>query len=448
MGAVRVRWAWIRRIFCRDRGMRRGQALVLVLIAIPCVMGMAALSVTVGTVYVARSNLQNAVDAAALAGAQEMTSGDSSAPGDQSYVIAQNDGSAEHGCVSTLPSSCGLTLSAIPSTVVATATESVPGTFASLFGIKHFTVRAVAVASYGPGAPFDYAVFQGDSNPADSPLSLNGNDQIGLASGATGQASIHSNNAARVVGNVQVQGACTAADGVTLTGNVGCGSVDDSSPDIPMPNYTTLAVTAPPATTTIGSSSNPVGYSFSGNTTLTGNWLVYGNVTLSGNVSGPGTLVVYGNVTITGNVAGPATLVVHGAVNLAGNLNGQTDVYAYGTVTVSGNSSGTGSITAIGGGITLNGNVSMTPGSTGVGLALTALPPPNSPTTTEDITINGNDTVYGAVYAPAGTITMNGNDNVYGAVVGNRVRLNGNNDVYYDPGQLSEVPFAQVALVR
>lgn len=49
-----------------------GQALVLVAIAMTVLIGLTALVIDVGTLYVTRSKLQNAADAAALAGAQDL----------------------------------------------------------------------------------------------------------------------------------------------------------------------------------------------------------------------------------------------------------------------------------------------------------------------------------------------------------------------------------------
>lgn len=143
---------------------RRGQVLPLITVALPLMIGLAGLSLTVGTVYFEQEKLQNAVDAAALAGAQEMNTADPSAPGDQASLVTQDDARATHVVVKiqTTP----------PHTVRAQAQAQVPGTFAALFGIKTFTVTVTvqAVASYGAGQPFDYAVFQGDPQAANPGL--------------------------------------------------------------------------------------------------------------------------------------------------------------------------------------------------------------------------------------------------------------------------------------
>ena len=131
---------------------RLGQVLPLIAIALP--LFIAGLALTLSTVYFGQAKPQNAVDAAALAGAQEMNSSDLNAPGDQASLVTQDDPAATHIVLTTLTN---------PSqTVMASAQAQVPGTFAALFGIHHFTVKALARASYGTGAYFNYAVFQGD----------------------------------------------------------------------------------------------------------------------------------------------------------------------------------------------------------------------------------------------------------------------------------------------
>jgi Flp pilus assembly protein TadG len=60
-------------------GNRRGSALVLVVILLPCLMAILALAVDLGTLYTAKSQLQAAVDASALAGASGLSKGNDEA---------------------------------------------------------------------------------------------------------------------------------------------------------------------------------------------------------------------------------------------------------------------------------------------------------------------------------------------------------------------------------
>ncbi len=296
---------------------RRGQSLVIVLLILPLLIGVAALAVSVATWYNAQARLQNAVDAAALAGAQAVSQGDVNAPGNQASWVTRNDPSAQDVSVALLPHT--------PFTVQAQATVMVSGTFAALFGEWTVPVTATARASYGPYGPFVYAVFQAASGTTDAPLTFNGDDDITPYGNTLSAANVHSNDGVILNGNVTIQGACTAAGSITNNGSATCtqGLVPHSSL-LPLPTWTSQALTQQ-ATTTYGTPNNPTGLTVNGATTVSGNWLVYGSVTLNGDITGPG------------------------------------------------------SVTAIGGSITVNGS-DVSGGSNGLGVCLAALPAANDPT--------------------------------------------------------------------
>jgi hypothetical protein len=363
---------------------RQGQVLPLIAIALPLLIGLAGLSLTVGTVYFGQAKLQNAVDAAALAGAQEMNTGDAKAPGDQASLVTQDDSAATHIVLKTLTNP--------PHTVMATAQAQVPGTFAALFGIHHFTVKAQARAAYGAGAPFNYAVFQGDPHAGDPPLRIHGANIIAPIMG-TGGADVHSNDNVKLDGATIVQGACSAVGTVTVNGAGSCSQGQTSGAStIAMPNWSTSTLVQN-ATQVIGSPQNPQGYTFNGAAQFQGRWVVFGNVKISGAINGPGSIV------------------------------------------------------AIGGSITIEGAASF--GTTqGQGVCFAALPPASSPQTPENITIQGAHSMTGVLYAPTGTITLGGADIIQGSVIGYRVSLGGAGIIEYDPTQQAIVPVHQVALIQ
>ncbi|PSR23841.1 MAG: hypothetical protein C7B43_19760 [Sulfobacillus benefaciens] len=390
-------WAWLKP--------RRGQVLPLIAIALPLLIGLAGLSLTVGTVYFGQAKLQNAVDAAALAGAQEMNTGDARAPADQASLVTQDDSAATHIVLKTLTNP--------PHTVMATAQAQVPGTFAALFGIHHFTVKAQARAAYGAGAPFNYAVFQGDPHAGDPELILNGNTHVTSPAGSG--ADVHSNNDLLLNGNPSVEGSCSGNPFATINGNGSCqGGLIASAPEIAMPQWTIPEVT-PPGATVIGSPSNPVGDTVNGRNTLNGNYVIYGN------------LVINGHATVLGHY-----------------------LVEDGSITVNGNATVQGSLTVFGGGIVLNGNVTQSQGGTLALAAFTAnhqpVVPPNS-SGPGSIVLNGNVKVNSILYAPDNAIVLNGNVTVNGAVVGYADTLNGNIIVNYDSAAINAVPVHQVALI-
>lgn len=166
-----------------------GQSLVLVAVMGISLLGFAGLGVSVATIDLVKSGLQNAVDAAALAGAQVASVGGSASS--ESTLITQNDSGAK-GSVSVDPNN--------PSHIDATATKVISGGFAALFGFPTFTISAQSVAKYWPGAPFQYAVFQGSTNQ-NQPLTFNGNDAVQYVGGSSGgSANVYSNGDTTVKG--------------------------------------------------------------------------------------------------------------------------------------------------------------------------------------------------------------------------------------------------------
>lgn len=375
-----------------------GQTLILMLAALGIVITMVAVSLTVGTLYIAKTRLQNAVDAAALAGAQvAAVAGQSALAPGEANLIAQE-----------VPGAVGqLSVEQEQRMVTANARVTVPATFAAIVGISHFTVRSRALASYGPGAAFNYAIFQGDPDPSNPSLTIHGHDSV--------IGSVHSNNNLDLTGNLNISGSCGGAPRVTSTGNGSCGGgFIQNAPEVPMPQWTPTEAT-PSNATIYGSPSDPTGFTLTAQNDQTGNAIIYGNLTVTGGAAISGHYLVYGNVTLNG----------HGGITGDG-----------------------GSITAYNGSITLNGDVSSSALSS-AGIALATLNSTGQPDPSVDsITVNGNGRVTGALYAPNGQITVNGNVKIKGQVIGYRVLINGSTTVNYSNATLAAVPVHQPVLVQ
>ena len=393
---------------------REGQALILVALMLPLLLGLAGAGVTVGTVYYSQAKLQNAVDAAALAGGRALfTQGNASAVNSQSTIVSQNDPTANNISVTVSPSN--------PNVVVATANASAPGSFASLFGHPTFLIKAKAEAEVGPGSPFNYAIFQGDTHASDPALTLNGSDTV-TSSTNQNNANVHSDNNLDLTGSVRVVGSCSANPTVTLTGTANCAAgVIQSAPEIPMPQWTPAEV-SPQNATTIGSPENPVGMTINRGSSASGNYIVYGNLTIDGNSNVTGHyLVEDGNITI------------HGSSQIAGSL-----------VTFGGGIWLSGTVTQSGGGalalaaFTKNGTISPD---------ATAHETGNSPTPGA-IILSGNVTVNSALYAPDSYILATGTDTINGSVVGYRVNSTGTVSVLDNPEENSALPVQQVTLIQ
>jgi hypothetical protein len=388
---------------------RQGQVIPLIAIALPVLIGMAGVSLTVGTVYFAQAKLQNAVDSAALAGAKEMTTQDANAPGDQTTLVTQDDAAATQVSVvsQTTP----------PGTVLATATATVPGTFAAIFGYKTFTIHAQAVAQYGPGPAFDYAIFQGSNS---TPLTFNGGGNH-----VTG--SIHSNNGIVFSGGGnKVTGAVDASGAVTQNGGGNSfGQVLQNQASIGMPQWTVPQLS--PSNSTVVQGPYTITGTVNGNIIVDGNATIGGGVTINGSIETIGGSLTFkgGGDTVTGNVTtngGSVTFdgggnVIDGyLIAVGGNIKNNGGGVSFG------NPSGILTVAAfsqngVGGSITWNG---------------------------------GGNAETGVVYAPDGTITFNGGGNSFtGSIVGDQVTFNGGGSpVVWKQSALQNIPDQQVALIQ
>lgn len=121
----------------------RGQSLVLWALAMIPMLGFAGLAVNVGLVYFEKGQLRNAVDAAALAGAQIAAQTQTGTPDLTAArnLITTNDPYAKTVSASVQQSG---------NNVVSVAQQNVNGGFAALFGIHKFSMQASATAAIYP----------------------------------------------------------------------------------------------------------------------------------------------------------------------------------------------------------------------------------------------------------------------------------------------------------
>ena len=148
----------------RDRVTRRsdqrGQSLVLVVISLTVLLGMAALVLDLGLGWYAKRQLQASVDAAALAGAQELPSSANAVARAHEYIL-KNPTRGVDGVQDTIVTKC---LASAPgcapvNAVQVSAKGNADTAFARIFGINSMTVGAKATACQPCGAkPLDIMV--------------------------------------------------------------------------------------------------------------------------------------------------------------------------------------------------------------------------------------------------------------------------------------------------
>jgi len=119
----------------------RGQVLVTVAAGMTLLLGMAAITVDAGTLYLQRQRLANAVDAAALAGAQELPARPALAYQQAMAYAEQNGCSPEEVVVQIAPSNKKITV---------TAQRQIPLFFARTLGHQTASVSAQATAAVSP----------------------------------------------------------------------------------------------------------------------------------------------------------------------------------------------------------------------------------------------------------------------------------------------------------
>ncbi|MCF8010967.1 MAG: hypothetical protein K9L17_10195 [Clostridiales bacterium] len=134
----------------------KGLAIVIVSAAMTAIMGVTALVVDIGTLYLARNQLVNACDAAALAGAWELPDG---SPG----LTAKN-----YLEMNTDPQNMQITVDTANNQIKVKASEEVELIFARVLGFNSGQVSANVKADRGRMPPLaDYALF---SKSSEDPL--------------------------------------------------------------------------------------------------------------------------------------------------------------------------------------------------------------------------------------------------------------------------------------
>lgn len=299
-----------------------GQAFVLIALLMVVLMGFAALGVDVGSAYFTKERLQNAADAAALAGAKDLSN--LTTAEDTAVLYAGKNGmkatvnnTAALGDKVSAKAGYGGDLNKIE----VVCTRTVKYSFAGALGFKQTDVSARAVAQKTAGLPaeFGYAVFSGSK---DKPLHVGKNNDT-----ATG--SIHTNNTLYIDGNNNiVTGACEGLTGVVVDkpSKNDLGSIKEKTGTtyIDMPtdfkDELLAKVTAAPI--------HLIGNQVLGGSKLDLSSSIYveGNVIIQGNqLAGKGFIYATGNITIDGN-----------GIDMASSTDA-VFIYSEKNVTISGN---------------------------------------------------------------------------------------------------------------
>ena len=293
---------------------QEGQLLVIAALAMVLLVGLLALAIDGGNAYAQRRAMQNAADAAALAGAHALRDGGNVQAAIYEYAGRNGvDGPANiaWSYIDEEEEHVG---------VVATTTITFSTFFAGVLDVPSMSASASAAARLVGGSSFDWALFAANLNE-DQAISVDGN-------GVRVEGNIHSNGGIYINGNnTTVDGGTESVRYFSLDGNnntlgspfelteSGGYKVSGGNNSYPAPSYTANAVEVPQYNLSDYGPGKPDwvhetdwhyhsgNWSFSqNNKTLTGLYYVEGNITLSGNnLSGHATFVATGNITLDAN---------------------------------------------------------------------------------------------------------------------------------------------------
>lgn len=374
-----------------------GQVIVLAALLMVVLMGFAALAIDVGMVAFTKGKLQNAADAAALAGAHELPNEGKAKT--EAIKYAELNGVEKINTTATTPYKYD-TNKEDPNRIEVVCTKIVQYSFARVLGFDNVEISARAVALKGGtvgGPAFDHAIFSGNPNYV---LNLSGNSEI------TG--SVHSNYKINMSGNSDVNGSVKCVSDFTMSGNTKITGTCQAA-KITRSGNTSIGKTVESPAPVIAMAED-----FSD--------LIKSAADAAG-------IMQNGNMTISGNKTINTPIYIKGDLRISGNstLDFTSPIYVDGDITISGNFTYPGSCIFATGNIVMSGNNNA----------------PNSKvliySKNGNITISGNAQPNGVVFAPKGNISISGNA-IHGRVIGDTVTLNGNYSVTSGADDLDVLP--------
>jgi Flp pilus assembly protein TadG len=367
------------RIVSSNTSLRRGTAAALVALSLPILMGVAALALDAGLLFIQRRQAQTMAEAVSTAAAYQLYLNSSNTSGATAAATAL---ASKYGVTPTvnIPPTTGIFANK-PGYVQVSITTSSPRVFSALWGAGTMSAMASAVAGSGT-VPYSTAAIL-VLNPTGTSVTLSGSTQVTAKNGSiivdsTSSAAIVSSGTPSITapvldlsGKISFSGSNPNKATVTDTGQ----------PNTPDP----LAGIAAPSSSGMTVQSNS-GISLSGSTSRTLSPGVYnGGITLSGSASvtlSPGAYYING-----------------GGINMSGSSSiSGAGVFIYNT--------GGGAINLSG-----SGNVSLSPMSIGPYTGITVFQDRSS-TTGATLSGSGNMNNTGTFYFPDATLTLSGSSGV------------------------------------
>jgi hypothetical protein len=396
-------------------GCEQGASMVIVALSMAALLGVSALVIDIGALNIEKSRLQNALDAAALAGAQSL-------PDESAALTAAQTYFAGNGC-----DSGGLSVSFPDSeTIRCAGTASVQTAFAMVFGIDTASTQELHATAIKTKrrmkSPFDYAIFQGEPGER---LDMGGR-------GFTVNGGVFSNGTFRCQpgGETVITSLETVADtSPDILGCVHIGSVSTGADAVGMADmqdyFDSLKADAIAGKTFVTADSAQL----SAWKNASGPFTISGNYTISGNFSPSRLCIIDGVLVVNGDFTSGAGIQINpgGALIVNGDLkwngyNGNLPYFKGALIYATGNISafpgGTGTTfegpnnVYAGGGMTFGGSGIVTTGNNFFYCQ------------SGDLTVTANcSSIYmtGILYSYQGMVSLQSHPHVYGAVIGRHI---------------------------
>lgn len=360
-----------------------GAVIVIVALALVGLLSFSSLAIDLGLAYYQKSNLQAAVDSAALAAVYKL-------PDTNAATIVAKEYIQKNGFDST---DVNVTFDIENSTCTVYSRQDMSTVFANIINVSSLDMSALATSKLYevPGAhspALDYCLFSGDESYT---LNLGGVFDI--------YGNVHSNGQFSVSpSRGYVQGSLEASHGGYFNQwTASAGEIVYDAPVITMPDFTDCINQVLPSTYTVVNSSN---YSkISSRVIINDNIKAIGNLSISNGLTLNGNLYVEGDLTISGG--SPVLNLYNGSIYCTGNIKfGNTVAVDGGCIFAAGNIQFSGSTN------TFTNNESVALYSQNGSISLTA----------------AGVEYHGIVYAPKGSVYLAG-DNLrfYGNVIANRI---------------------------
>jgi len=308
----------------------RGSILVIVALMMVVLLGLSALVVDVGRVYGQERKLQNALNAAAIAGARALPDTTKATTAANTYFFQLNGYD-----LSTTPP-IAFSFSNSNGTITVAGKQTVNYIFAKVLGFSSSSIHLSAAATKtGVPLAFSYALFSGDPS----------HDLLFHGSSSSVSGDVHSNGGVTYDGSkLTVNGSVEAHNQITVTSgddNI-TGSITEGASQIAMPDFSVTVEDIAKQ----GGTYYDGDRSYSSALDISSSMYVNGNLNFSNkcNLSGEGTIVATNNIDFGGSFVNDSSTnalclySVNGNITFTGDLsNGHGILYApNGTVTING----------------------------------------------------------------------------------------------------------------